>query len=434
MGTIGAFAVVALAGLACACPALADEQVLDDTFGEEGRAQLDASAGVDYAWVLVPDADGVWVLGGTNNEQGEFASYRVVLGRLQEDGTPDAAFNGSGLLVTGIEGTAYGGAFVDAQGRLVVQVRAPGDGPDGVARFLASGALDTSFAGDGMWESPGTGSDNLVVWDIAPAAGGGIWVSRQAVAGFVNLELVRLTADGTLDGGFPAFGQGDLPVVPAYSGGLEIDAQGRVLWAMTWGAAEFAPAVVRLTAAGALDTTFAGTGYAVADSACVSSGAFFAQLAALPGGTIVLRGDLAGGAGGTAAVVFRADGSAGDVRCEVAGSDFEASTALLARDRDSVLAASMACSETGCGPALRRFLVTPALDLVEDPAFTVTPALFPQPVSAPSPSGEAYAIALDPQHRPLVGGSVDRQGAGRDMAVARYGVIEPVFADGYEAQ
>ena len=201
----------------------------------------------------------------------------IAVARFLSDGRVDSTFGGDGTVEEdfGFQRNARPSAFaVQPDGRVLIA----GTGSHSeafVARLTADGALDPSFAGDGVMnlELP-----NLQrVGDMALAPGGRIVVggttdgAQLSQYNFDRDHLVfRLLDDGALD---PAFGGGDGIVTLDLSlhdevKELAVDAAGRVVGAGEyWTGAGYAvnTAVFRLLVDGSPDPSFSGDGSLHAD-------------------------------------------------------------------------------------------------------------------------------------------------------------------------
>ncbi len=254
---------------------------LDGTFnGGTGAFQLGSTYDVGAEAVTVA-ADKIYLAGsvGVNIGGGDIGNDFFVAVR-KADGTPETAFSGDGWATAAFELGGRGDDFaykiaVDPLGRTVVAGTAS-DGVDiylAVARFTVAGAYDGNFSGDGR---------QTVLVDLGGVGSlqfGGMAVdrfSRVVLAGVSptasgnRLVVVRLTAAGALDS---SFGGGDGVADFAYGATDDISTvvdvaaltppSDRIAILGDYDAAGTDPIdsfLVVLTPAGSLDTTFNTTG------------------------------------------------------------------------------------------------------------------------------------------------------------------------------
>ena len=407
-GAMGCVAMAIAASIAASDEPLENDAVVDRVFGTNGRATFAAGGLVNYGHRVVPVAGGYWVVGATAEDS--LAIPRVALSRLASNGTPVMGFGTGGHRTTDVAGQPFGDAFVDSAGRLVVAVRAADR--DVVVRFLANGDTDPTFACCAL--------GNARAFDIAAAPGDGVYVSRQSQPPFVNSELIRLASTGALDPGFAPLGEMALaPRVPLL-GNLHRDEQGRIWWAPFDGNAPggTAQAVVRLTAAGALDAGYRDGGVAVLHRPCGSPFAGTRHFTVLPGGIAVVAINAPPTSSAMAALP---DGSAGPLRCDDSNGSIATVADLAPRDASRFFAAS--CDANGCLPALRRYRVEASGAVVDDPAFDAE-------ATTQVLDGTLAGIVVD-GGKPLTVGS-DRSQAQEHVLVVRYGGSNALFKHGYE--
>ncbi|MBI3468874.1 MAG: hypothetical protein HY000_38205, partial [Planctomycetes bacterium] len=123
---------------------------LDTSFSGDGRVITDFDGSVDGAFDMALQSNGQLVAAGTS-------SGDVALARYNTDGSLDTSFDGDGLVLTNVPGTGFGDAVaIQSDGRIVAAGAASADFV--VVRYLATGALDTSFAGDGIVTTDFSGS------------------------------------------------------------------------------------------------------------------------------------------------------------------------------------------------------------------------------------------------------------------------------------
>lgn len=217
------------------------------SFSGDGKVSDDFWLNDDYPYEVLIQPDGKILIGG--NESG--VSYSVL--RLNPDGSPDTSFGGAGV-GRAHAGLGWGYAMaLQEDGKILIA----GEWGNnfGVARFTASGSLDTSFDTDGR------ASINL------GAADGALAIAIQSdgqilLGGYsgTNFAAVRLnSSNGSLDTSFDTDGKvitsmgGDFAMAEA----IAVQADGKVLLGGTvYSGTNSTFALARYTTGGALDTAF----------------------------------------------------------------------------------------------------------------------------------------------------------------------------------
>jgi hypothetical protein len=400
-------------------PALAENDFEPDpAFGSGGRTSIGSLGPVrDDATGVVASA-GEYRLTGVTNSGGATVSSA----RLDAAGQPVLSFGTQGFLITGASGTAMlGTGIVDSQGRSLVATF----NPAGVARFLPTGGLDVTFAGDGTWNP----TDQSAVYDLALGPGDSVWVSKSLDI-YANAELLQLSSSG-VPTGYVSPDAGALGFIPFGYARLHREADGSFWWAARGTGDPFAQVIMRFTAAGALDPSYSGDGIARATVDCIAGDIArrYQSLAVLPGGMAIVRGDHA--AGSYAVAVFP-DGTAGAARCEDADGTIATTLEITARDASRFVAAGTHCRDDGaCGALLRQFVVQPDGTISDDPPADVDAATQFFPTSdASTPSAAGGDVMLD-AGRPVLVGSANKTATDSDFFAIRL-VATTIFADGFE--
>jgi uncharacterized delta-60 repeat protein len=271
--------------------ALAASGDFDVSFGSSGLAGLNivpnASPGIgsDRANAMAVQSDDKIIAAGStyNGYLGVFA-----LVRHSKDGPLDPSFGGDGKVVTrfGSLSASANAMALQADGRIVA---AGACGTDfAVARYLANGALDTTFSDDGL-TTTSMSSGNDIARAVASQPDGKIVVAGSSSEGSENFAVLRYLADGNLD---PAFGSGG-KVTFRFSGlrskgeGIAIQPDGKIL--ICGGIESNANfGVARLNANGSMDPTFGTNGLV---STSIGAYTDYAKALALqPDGKIVVGG------------------------------------------------------------------------------------------------------------------------------------------------
>jgi uncharacterized delta-60 repeat protein len=182
----------------------------DPGFGQAGHVVVDAGLPFEQLHDVALTSTGKIVAVGGGGFQGSAA----VLGRWNEDGSPDPSFGSAGLATPALGG----GVFLDdlavqPDGKLLVA--GYGRAPSGivVARFLEDGTLDPSFAGDGIFVHEGPETVPFGNWVRGPELvvldDGTILVAGTRKPTYSESPvLLELTPDGVLSGASTAEARG----------------------------------------------------------------------------------------------------------------------------------------------------------------------------------------------------------------------------------
>jgi uncharacterized delta-60 repeat protein len=238
----------------------------DTTFGTDGVVITAVGPGADRINAIVLQPDGKIVVGGDTNTASTGLDF--ALARYGTDGRLDTSFDGDGLVVTPIQaGTSrdsiYALALQDVGGEKRI-VAAGGETDFVLARYTASGALDTTFGTGGkLIDLFGSTTIGSIEAAVVNAAG------QLIVGGHLNNDLVlaRLTESGGLDSGFGTTGRVTTPLSATdwdRATAMVLQEDGKLVvggWAGTSSSADFA--LVRYETSGALDTGFGSGGKVV---------------------------------------------------------------------------------------------------------------------------------------------------------------------------
>ena len=264
---------------------------LDGTFAGDGKVISDYGAEDDSIHALLLQPDGKLLAAG---EVGTANGQDFALARYNADGSLDTTFGSSGWAVTDFFGDDdHGLALVrQADGKLLVAgyVSTGAETDIALARYTASGSLDTSFDGDGRVVTDISGDD--MAQAIVLQGNGQILVAGWSFTGTDNdFVLLRYNANGSPDNSF----DGDGRVITDIDGGdnaltaIGLQPNGKIVvagWASTTTGSDFA--LARYLTSGSLDTTFSDNGWLTFD--------FYAgddhgqALVMQPGGQLVVAG------------------------------------------------------------------------------------------------------------------------------------------------
>ncbi len=237
----------------------------DHSFDVDGNAMISFTGHEhQHAQAVAVDSYGRAVLAGSVWDSG---TSRFAVARVRSNGTTDPYFTNGGRVVTTLPNTTGSAAMaiaLDAQQRIVVggwATDAANNKLFAVVRYTANGALDTTFGGDGvvLLNVPLATGESLT--SVAVDASGRVYAGGYGrVNGANEFIVVRFTATGGLDSSWAGTGMAitDFSSLPyEMLSDLAIDSQGRVVAA---GSGYGFVALARYRTDGYLDGTFDGDG------------------------------------------------------------------------------------------------------------------------------------------------------------------------------
>jgi uncharacterized delta-60 repeat protein len=270
---------------------------IDTSFGGNGIVVVPIGTGDDSGWAVAMQSDGKIVVGGdTYMGPGDF-DHAVV--RLTTTGSLDTSFNTTGIATANYGGgAAFGrGIAVQTDGKILLSGEYNGGNFDvALSRFTTNGALDTSFNTTGRVTTPIGGSHDYGE-SVVVQPDGKILVGGRIDNGASDFSVVRYTSAGALDTSFNGTGYVTSPIGAGFDYGhsLALQPDGKVLLAgEVIVGANWNCAVARYTAAGVLDTSFNGTGFVT--TSVGASSAYCSSVALQPDGKIILGGAADNGA------------------------------------------------------------------------------------------------------------------------------------------
>jgi uncharacterized delta-60 repeat protein len=273
---------------------------LDSSFGSKGKVTTLITQGAEIdALVIQPDGKPLvagWTFGGS-----------ALLARYNANGGLDSSFGSGGIVTTtlGFGQTNYHSLALQSDGKILAGgVESPSATGNPyiftVARYSASGTLDATFDSGGVvtttiggnpdWQ-PVYGVLGLLVQSNGMIVAAGT-VPSNTGGSSEEVALARYDATGHLD---PSFGTGGVVVTPTpasvfdYTAAAALQSDGSIVVAGDHQDATGTDfEVERYTSAGALDTTFGGTG--IVTTAIGSGAAAHALLIQPSDGKIVMAG------------------------------------------------------------------------------------------------------------------------------------------------
>ncbi|MDC3952759.1 delta-60 repeat domain-containing protein [Polyangium jinanense] len=232
----------------------------DTTYGQGGISTLQSGATRDVAFSVKLAADGKIVSAGTMGAQ--TVATNAMITRHLSDGTPDAGFGAGGVVLLDKVSPAVDLAL-QPDGKTLVMGAAFGTSSYGVARLDASGAPDTSFGVNGTVNLPES---------MATAITLGVDGEGRVVVGGIGMgspygipSFARLLATGALDTTFDGDGAVTLPATLGQVHDLVALDDGTIV-ATGW--KDYTSSfVVRLLPSGALDPSFGDGGVTTVQNA-----------------------------------------------------------------------------------------------------------------------------------------------------------------------
>ncbi|MGI8604315.1 MAG: delta-60 repeat domain-containing protein [Verrucomicrobiales bacterium] len=240
---------------------------LDTSVNGTGKVTTDFGFGADWGRSVAVQSDGKIVVAGSSDDASGTSDFALV--RYTSTGALDTSFNGTGKVTTPI-GSSYDwgqSVAVQSDGRIVVagySRNASGNADFALVRYTSTGALDTSFNGTGKVTTDFGGDD--YGYSVALQSDGKIVVAGDSDASDLSdIALVRYTSAGALDTSFNGTGKvtTDFDFGADWGTSVAVQSDGKIVVAGESHPIDFA--LVRFTSTGALDTSFNGTGHVTTD-------------------------------------------------------------------------------------------------------------------------------------------------------------------------
>ena len=286
---------------------------LDSTFGTEGIARADVTGFEGSAADVVQQADGKLVLAMTLDDG---STRRIALVRMNDDGTLDTTFGTAGwatLELGGLNDFVFG-LVVQPNGKLTVAGRSDPNGHSQVffAQFNSNGTIDTTFGNSGTsFVDFEVGSESDVSALARQPDGKLVAVGRVLRQDGQGGGIARVTADGALDTTFDADGR--LAIESGYLFGVAIQSDDSIVAAGFVDSPARRAALLRFNADGSIDSGFGTDGRALINLGTDAVGRFgmLRAVVAESNGTLVATGTRINEFGGQDMILtrFHADGS-----------------------------------------------------------------------------------------------------------------------------
>lgn len=235
--------------------------VLDTTFGTSGVAKVNFNTAGDRATDLAVLSDNsILICGNVFTDtiaNGGKSTYGIA--KLTAAGVLDTTFGtgGKATLNVGANDDSVAGMDVQSDGKILIAGMSNDKAT--VVRFTAAGGVDTTFGTNGVFSQHLGASTSDALFDVKFETGGKIVAcGTSAPAGSLDVAILRLTSAGALDTTFNTTGYfvNNLGSTSDTLRSLVIQADGKYLAGGFWTNGNLDIAMVRTTSAGALDSTF----------------------------------------------------------------------------------------------------------------------------------------------------------------------------------
>jgi uncharacterized delta-60 repeat protein len=277
--------------IACTAAILMAAMAISATASGAGAApgQVDAAFGPAGNGTLLRPADvAVLVQTGGKIVTVGTSGNTIFVERQNAAGALDPTFGTSGIakVVVASGGSGFA-ATLQPDGKIVIVGNANATKDFLVIRLTANGALDSTFAGSGMTTTSFSGGTGAAALGVAIAPGGKIVVAGVNTN---KLAVVRYTAAGALDTTFGGTGivQSMFGGSDAQAHGVVVEPGGKIIVSGTTQDSGGALILARYNTNGTLDATFGTGGRASPTATTIHSG----DAVALQGTSIVVAGEV----------------------------------------------------------------------------------------------------------------------------------------------
>jgi uncharacterized delta-60 repeat protein len=241
---------------------------LDGTFGSGGKITTPFGSSHDRANGVAVQADGRIVVAGDTDVGMSLADFAIA--RYTSAGVLDTSFDSDGKATTDFGGGVDRGYAVAIQndGKIIVAGRSDAD--FGMVRYNSDGSLDSSFDLDGRVTTSFGGSEAMAL-SVALQSDGTIILAGYTIdSGSYKVAVARYTSTGALDSTFDGDGKVITTVVDggtfATARAVAVQSDGKIVVAgNNWNGSNYDFATVRYNSDGSLDTSFDTDGKVTTD-------------------------------------------------------------------------------------------------------------------------------------------------------------------------
>lgn len=278
-------------------PVTVVKAAIDSTFDADGIVTTTIGTGSSSISDLAVQTDGKIIAVGISVQGG---ANQFTLARYNIDGTPDATFDGDGIVTTTTIGASSFARTVALQTNGKIVVGGDSGGQFALTRYNIDGTLDTTFDTDGIVTTTiltsGAGLDLVIQGD-----GKIVLAGQSTVGGVITATLVRYNRDGTPDTTFDTDGVVTAPAGEVRAVALQSD--GRIIIAGRLAGHFF---LARYNSNGSPDTTFDSDGIV---TTAIGTASFAMDLAIQPDGKIIASGNFTSGTINLALARYNPNGS-----------------------------------------------------------------------------------------------------------------------------
>lgn len=231
----------------------------DLSFNSTGMLTLPATPSFCATYsALQPDGK---IIAAVNTNSG-FSNENIIMHRFNADGSVDNSFGTAGMAVTNLPLTHefITNLTLQADGKIVVIAKSENIGTGNedffVARYLADGAPDPAFSGDGTFILDLNNNDYPS--GVAVQADGKIVVTGTSGVSSLEMEILRLNPDGSLDTSFDLDGIAQTGIVLWDLGvGVTLQPDGKIVTiAISYNGTDADFLLARFNSDGSLDPSF----------------------------------------------------------------------------------------------------------------------------------------------------------------------------------
>ncbi|HYC48023.1 MAG TPA: hypothetical protein VED01_21325 [Burkholderiales bacterium] len=388
----------------------------------DGKVFTPVGTADDFGQHIALQADGRILLAGYSDMGG---NYDIALVRYLANGALDTTFDGDGKSTTAL-GTFHDVArsvTLQADGKILVGGLTWNGATHydfALLRYEANGTLDSTFDGDGRVITAVTAAYEEG-WSVTVQPDGKILLAGFADTTSRDFALVRYNPDGSLDTSF----DGDGKLTTDFGSGndqghrVALQPDGRILVSgFAWNGANNDFALVRYDSNGTLDTSFDGDGKLITDVAAFDD--FGESIVVQPDGRILVAGSSRTGSSFDFSLVrYNADGSLDtsfdtDGKVTTGIGPDESGRSLALQADGKIIVAGYSWNGSDYDFALARYTTSGSLDTSFDGDGKLVTRVGPS-------TDYGFSVALQADGKIVVGGH-SSNGSNYDFALVRYNV------------